>query len=386
MKNKYIPYTLLGVGILILAIVFVWGRTDDSTYLKAARAGGDYLVRQMHEDGSFVYEYDPISNKEDDSYNLLRHAGTTYSLLELYEVTRDTKYLTAAERALTYLRESAIPCPVYKDALCILEENEIKLGGNGLAILALAKYMEVTSSRDDLELAEGLARFAQAIQAKNGKFLFYKMDKDGVPDSEFVSEYYPGEAMFGLARLSGLSDNKEWLNVAHKGAEWIILVRDAKVPTDDLPHDHWLLYALNELYADTPNQIYADHTKRLVEAIVSLQHRDKVGEEAVWNGGYYNPPRSTPTATRSEGLGAAYYLLNRAGDPIYAGVAKNAMEKGVEFQLRTQMTSQKIHALNASGRALGGFHETLDDYTIRIDYVQHNISALLALEEIVNIE
>jgi hypothetical protein len=30
-------------------------------------------------------------------------------------------------------------------------------------------------------------------------------------------------------------------------------------------------------------------------------------------------------------------------------------------------------------RALGGFHTSLTDYEIRIDYVQHNISSLLGL-------
>ncbi len=33
-------------------------------------------------------------------------------------------------------------------------------------------------------------------------------------------------------------------------------------------------------------------------------------------------------------------------------------------------------------RALGGFHRSLTNYEIRIDYVQHNISAILGLMRI----
>ncbi len=396
MKNKYAPYLLLGAGVLILMAVFVWGKTDESIYLRSARAGGDYLVRQMSEDGSFVYEYDPLSDTETNSYNILRHAGTTYSLLELYETTGEIRYFTAATHALLYLMVSSDPCPTNSEATCVIEANEIKLGGNGLALLAVTKYLDVADAsllgkigtrfvREDLEeYAEGLARFIVGLQKPSGEFTPHKTDAAGTPDLTFVSEYYPGEAMFALARFSELTRDRRWVEAAHRGAEWIINVRDKNVATNNLPPDHWMLYALNELYADTQNLIYVDHTKRLVDGIVSSQHRDKTGEEADWNGGYYSPPRSTPTATRSEGLGAAYHLFTRAGDPVYAGVAKDAMEKGVEFEMRTQMTQRKAHEFNANGRALGGFHETLDDYTIRIDYVQHNISALLALEKILS--
>lgn len=381
MKQKKAIYLIVG-GVLVIALALFLSFVGDSKYLSAAKAGGNYLAFHMHEDGSFVYAYNPVERKESRSYNILRHAGTTYALLELFEATDDEKYLRAAENALSYLRASVVPCPVYRNALCVLEDDEIKLGGNGLALLALATYMEVTESREDIALAEGLALFITAIQAKNGKFLFSKMDGSGVPDSEFVSEYYPGEAMFGLAKLSELSGDRTWLDAAHRSASWIITVRDAKVPTNALPHDHWFLYALNELTKDRTEELYVAHAKRLVEAIVAAQHREKTGEEAEWNGGYYDPPRSTPTATRNEGLGAAHDIFTRAGDLAYAEVARDAMERGIEFTLRTQFTPRTLRRAGAAPDALGGFHEGLDDYDIRIDYVQHNISALLAFERI----
>ncbi|MBP9771300.1 MAG: hypothetical protein KBD16_00025 [Candidatus Pacebacteria bacterium] len=382
MTKQKLPLLLAVAGVLIIVLASLF--LGDSKYLASAKLGGEYLISHMYEDGSFVYEYDPESDSESDSYNILRHAGTTYALLELYEATNNKRYLTGAERALDYLRKATIPCPVYKDALCVLEDNEIKLGGNGLALLAFTKYMELTDSRDDQALAEGIATFISAIQAKNGEFLFYKMDAKGVPDSDFVSEYYPGEAMFGLARLSELTNDATWMTTAHKGADWIINVRDKDVATNDLPHDHWMLYALNELYADEQKQDYLEHTKRLVNAILAAQHQGLTGEQEEWNGGYYNPPRSTPTATRNEGLGAAYRIFMRSGDAAYTAITKDAMERGIEFTLRTQFTSSKLRELNFPREALGGFHEGLDDYDIRIDYVQHNISALLAFDRIEN--
>ncbi len=42
-----------------------------------------YLLKEMRGDGSYTYIYKPISNLESSRYNILRHAGTTWSLLQL---------------------------------------------------------------------------------------------------------------------------------------------------------------------------------------------------------------------------------------------------------------------------------------------------------------
>jgi rhamnogalacturonyl hydrolase YesR len=365
--------SIAGAGILLAVAAIILSSFSasfsESSYLSAAQAGGDYLVTQMYEDGSFVYEYNPETDEVPDDYNILRHAGSTYSLLELYEATNDQKYLASGEKAIAYLINQVISCPMIPAAACVEEDAEVKLGGNALTILALAKHAEVTGNKGHLSLAERLAAFIVGVQSPSGEFSVHKMT-NGVAD-DFKSEYYPGEAMFGLAKLSEVSGDRKWLDAAHKGAHWMITVRDAAVPTDELPHDHWFLYALNELGKDRQESMYIDHAKKLTEAIAAAQHVGLNGDQKDWNGGYYDPPRSTPTATRNEGLGAAYELFTRAGEAAFATVGKETMERGIDFTLRTQ-------------DANGGFHESLDEYVIRIDYVQHNISALLAFDRILS--
>lgn len=381
MNKKNLTFLLVGVGVVIIVASFFFG---GSKYLRAAQAGGDYLVSHMYDDGSFVYEYDPIEQKESNSYNILRHAGTAYSLLELYDATHDKKYLEAAERALVYLNDQIIPCPGIANASCVEEADEIKLGGNALAVLAFTEHIQLTGSTEYLEQAQALARFMTSTQEVNGKFAVHKIDGSDGSVNDFESGYYPGEAIFALTRLYEVDPNPEWIDTAHKGAHWLIEVRDADVATEDLNHDHWLLYGLNELYANRADEAYLTHARRITDSIVALQHNNETGEKADWNGGYYTPPRSTPTATRSEGLGAVYLLFTQAGDEQYATLAKDVMEKGLEFQLRTQFSGRQLAQLGGDTKATGGFHESLDEYDIRIDYVQHNISALLAFERIEN--
>ena len=73
--------------------------------IAAARAGGDYLVRMQKPDGSFHYYYDPAEDRfESRRYNIVRHAGTALSLLDLYAATRDGRYLASSRRAITFLK------------------------------------------------------------------------------------------------------------------------------------------------------------------------------------------------------------------------------------------------------------------------------------------
>jgi uncharacterized protein YyaL (SSP411 family) len=332
----------------------------------------------MNEDGSFVYQYDPITRKKSASYNILRHAGTTYSLLELYEATGGAKYLAAAERGLDYLKRQIVDCPTVPTAACVLEDDEIKLGGNALALLALSKYMAATGARDQLSLAERLAEFIVSVQSPAGEFTVHKLTRSDVDD--FESGYYPGEAIFALTQLYQLDHSHRWIDAAHKGARWLITVRDAGVAIEDLDHDHWLLYGLREAYENNPDPLYVDHAKKIVQSIAAVQHRGKTKGQAAWNGGFRNPPRSTPAATRSEGLGAAYELFRRANDAAHAEVVKDVMERAIEFQLRTQFTRRTLSSIKGDPAAVGAFHESLYEYDIRIDYVQHNISALLLFE------
>ena len=67
--------------------------------------------------------------------------------------------------------------------------------------------------------------------------------------SDFISDYYPGEALYALMKLYRSDGNRRWLEAARRGVDWIIQVRDADKSIGQLTHDHWLMYALRELYA-----------------------------------------------------------------------------------------------------------------------------------------
>lgn len=351
--------------------------------LLASQIGGSYLIESVMEDGEFHYSYEPGTDRIADSYNTLRHAGTLFAMMELYRVTLEPELLEAGERAADFLLNTITTCTVNgAETACVVDEQgEVKLGGNGLALIAFAEYIYATGDQRFVPIMQQLALWIEATQAENGEFLFHKMDPVTGANIPFISEYYPGEALLGLTRLYAIDANEQWLDIAEAGALWLINVRDAGKADAALPHDHWLLYALNDLYRHRPNPIYLQHAMRLANTIIASQLRTPEYPPD-WFGGYYVPPRSTPTATRTEGLCAAYQLARDYGDQLDAVAFLAAMQFGARFQLGTQYREESAMYFANPQRTFGGFRRSLTESDIRIDYVQHNISSLLCLREV----
>jgi hypothetical protein len=336
---------------------------------------GEYLKNAVKDDGSFVYEYFPPTNRENSQYNMLRHAGTIYAMVEIYELTKDKSLLEKIQKAIPFLLRNLKNVQIKDHAVLVAIDNgNIKLGANALAILALTKYMDVVKTREYLDTVQKLARWIQATQSPEGRFLIHKQDFSTKNISNFVSDYYPGEAIYALTLLYKIDKNKEWLDTAENAARYLIDVRDGGKSMVQLSHDHWLLYGLNELYRVRRHKIYYDHTLKIASAILNAQHKDSAQDGA---GSFYTTARSTPTATRMEGLCAVYQLVRDFGTKKELDSLLDGICLGIKFQLKTQVTKEMAKNRKWPVRAVGGFLESLDMPSIRIDYVQHNVSSLL---------
>jgi len=375
------------IVILLIATLFYSGllnSKDESesvdnlisiTLFDSAVLGGNYLIQATNSDGSFVYKYNASIDIAYSSYNILRHSGTIYSMLQLYNFTKDEELLKAAEKAIEYLFTFLKP---YENCSIIVEDDEVKLGGAALGVVALVEHSIVTGKLDYLPIMQNLTKFIKYSQLQNGKFVSKRIySTDEIVDWD--SEYYPGEAILALCRMYLIDKNETWLNVAEDGAKYLINVRDAAKPIDELIHDHWLLMALNELYRYRLDPLYFDHSMNLSLGIINKQRDgiNRITEISDWLGSYYTPPGSTSTATRTEGLIAAFNLAYDYGDFEMADKIINAIKLGITFQLKTQFNNESIDGLPNPVRAIGGFKHRLDDYIIRIDYVQHNICSIL---------
>ena len=231
-----------------------------------------------------------------------------------------------------------------------------------------------------LEDLHRLGRFILYVQKPDGDFYAkYIPSRDGRRD-DWVSLYYPGEAALGLVLLYERDPDSARLRGAAAAIAYLARQRAGQ---PNIPADHWALLATARLWPllDGPVALPLSRTLALRHArqivLVLLQEQDRVTGDPRLDGAFTPDGRTTLTATRLEGLLATLNFLPRQDDGLRARV-EVATHRGVGFLLRAQMQSGPL--IGGWPRvAPGGNEENASpgDGAVRIDYVQHALSALL---------
>lgn len=348
--------------------------------LQSVLIGGHYLIRHVNRSGKFDYLYVPAQDGCEEKYNMLRHCGTIYALLELYEFVRSEKILVAVHHAIDYLLDNIVDIGEAPEAASVVVTDDIvKLGGNALAVIALAKYIIVTKDRNYQQLIHRLCNWMLEQQEEDGEFIAHKRRCSTGERIPFNSAYYPGQALYAFCLAYCVDQDERWLERAELGVNYYMQTRREELSQGTHEHDHWLLYAINHLQHLRPKSNYIAFTEFSALAVMNDQHHGE--QRAQWQGGYGEPPRCTPTATRIEGLCQAYELL-RDYSHLDLSDYLQSINEGIEFELQLQVDHDHARQFPNPSRALGGFYNTFTDHRIRIDYVQHALSSLLGLYRI----
>jgi hypothetical protein len=321
--------------------------------LMVARKGAGRLGRLIDQSGRFRYSFDPDRPDADRGYNILRHCGTIWAMVEVSNrLERLPDVVSAARRATERLIERYIQPHRSGTASCVVGKDNVKLGGNGLAILALLEVAEARREERYVEIARRLAEYILLQRLPDGDFTHKRRYSTDEP-MLFLSDYYTGEALFGLLRLHAVTGDRRWLEEA-KISEIQLAARDYGVA----PQSHWMLYALEQFHRFDPLPLYRYHAQRIVADIMRKP-------------AYRDTHRSTPLACRSEGVLAYIRLLLRLplSPEIAAEIAQ--CQQLVRENLELQLNYWQKDGSFIRGGDNAGSRE------VRIDYIQHNISSFL---------
>ena len=379
--------------LFMLAPALAAAPPDRERLAPAIERAGVYLNAAVGPDGQFVYRRwpDGRESKPGERYNVLRHAGTLYALA-IYDRSwrTDPAQRAALRRAGGFLRDCCLAPPPHRpDLLAVWSPPEMegahkplqaKLGGAGLGLAALLELEKVDPDFTPLEDLRRLGRFTLYLQKPDGDFYAKYIPSRGGRRDDWVSLYYPGEAALGLALLYERDPDPAWLRGAAAAIGYLARQRANQT---DIPADHWALLATARLWPllDGPVDLplsrasALQHTRQIVLAM--LQEQDRVTGDPRLDGAFTPDGRTTPTATRLEGLLATLTFLPRQDDGLRARV-EVATHRGMEFLLRAQIQSGSL----AGGwpRVTPGGNEekaSPGDGAVRIDYVQHALGALL---------
>lgn len=347
-------------------------RFDKETALRVISTSSEYLSMQIGLDGQFDYGYYPTVPKPISGYNILRHSTSIWSLLCAYRITRDNFILQQAESAIGFMINNTSYKYPNKDGrentvyLFEKTKDEVKIGGNAVAIIVLTEYMRIVGTDKYKKLAIELGNgILELFDERNGSFFHVLKYPSLAPRDKFRTVYYDGETVFALSRLYGLTHRRSFLDAAQAAA-------DRFIEKDYTQYaDHWVAYAMNELTKHLPQEKYLDFAMRNVQ--VNLEK-------------IYNQP--TTYHTYLELLCVSFETLTRIKEyDLKCGYLKELDEKRfIETIFR-----RAEHMLNGYGypeyvmyfaqpsQSLGSFFVRHDAYRIRIDDVQHFCSAYYSL-------
>lgn len=318
--------------------------------LEVAHAGAGCLTNLLQKNGSFKYRYDAQPGEPLDGYNVLRHAGTIWSMLDVYRDVPDSSILECGRKATHYLLDTYLRFFRSYNNACICEDNKIKLGGNALSTLALLSLFEATRDHFLLAVAQQLSQFMLDQRTENGKLVHKRYFESG-KISDFTSMYYTGEALFSLLALYRLTHGKQWFDAVRE-IESDLASKEYGVEEQS----HWMLYSLELL-------------SNYEASSLCYRHAEKIAIHILEKPEYLSWERSTPIACRSEGL-LAFIRMKRP-----AKVDDQALRERCLEQVKYNLNRQMAFRLPDGSFIRGGKDSRKNE--VRIDYIQHNISSFL---------
>ena len=368
---------------------------------EAITLSAGYLIRQCRKNGEFFYRINVNpAIKPKPRYNFLRHAGAIYALAFYDQTHPQALARNTLKRATNFLKNSAIaPVPGHPDLLAVWSHPEIvrtdkplqaKLGGTGLGLVALLSVEKRMPGTTPVEYLRKMGNFLLFMQKEDGGFYSKYIPEKGGRDDSWTSLYYPGEAALGLLMLYEKDPSLIWLQAAANAIAFLSRKHERNIP---VKVDHWALLATAKLLPlydrcrkPLPEQALERHAVQVCESI--LRGKPEVYDNPIRYGGFTGDGRTTPTATRLEGMFAALSFL----PADYSNLRQQmvvAIDESIQFLLRSQIRSGK-HA-GGIPRAIQILPKDHPQFTksfnrrateVRIDYVQHALSAMLQYERV----
>ncbi|MBX3071069.1 MAG: acetate--CoA ligase family protein [Thermomicrobiales bacterium] len=347
---------------------------------KRMAMGADWIAGSIGSDGRFAYLYYPETNTYNrNQYNEVRHAGTIYSLFQCYDLNRNSRWLEAAESACRWLFEASVPTPFGGKAFCY--KGRMKLGGQALALVALLERRRVLKDSQYDDLIADLTVFLDALEMEDSPGQYFNSylvsSEEMLPTPE--SDYYPGEALLAITRLAQHFPDGPFLEQAVRAGEFLTRVKDGDIVDQGVVprHDHWLAMALCELYPQFPSPVFAKVAYMQAEAMMASQYP---GSHPNWRqiGGSRRGKsvNYTSTATKAEAMNAVWGLAVYRGDEGMVELVSEAALRTVQFGMRVQYTSEIARNFPRPSRVVGAWAQDEQESYVRVDFVQHNISAL----------
>ncbi|MEG0293104.1 hypothetical protein [Enterococcus sp.] len=233
--------------------------------------GANYLLDQLDETGKFIYGYFPCYDSQINNYNSIRHFSSLYALFEAAEFLADKKMIQSGLEGLLWGFEHLSEVNQGEFLIKDFDKGviEYKLGAQAMAILAAAKYTQITGDTQFFENMKTLTHTIEKIFLTKENETIHVFDENLKIKEQFRIIYYDGEALFSMLRAYELMKDEEIFAICKRLMSHFVKHNYEKY------NDHWLSYAVNEfLKHEEQDEYYQFGLKNALNRLNFIEKRD----------------------------------------------------------------------------------------------------------------
>ncbi|HKB40835.1 MAG TPA: hypothetical protein VKD72_30695 [Gemmataceae bacterium] len=352
----------------------------------SARQAADWLSGMNGRKGLFDQGLLPAFGTSLEGDHALRQAGAAFALARAARFLHDDQHAARATHAILSLLEDTVVDPPGSDVRHSVLPSTV-VNRLGMAALLVLAIHELPAPSDELlTRADQLCNYIRRQQQPDGSF---RLNDTAIPadlDPAAVDQY-PGQALYALMRSQ-----------KRRPATWKIeMVRKALPYYRKHWHEHkdrdfvcWQSAACAEAYLLTKEKPFADAVLEMNDWLCGLQYEQLDPHHPRWLGGFMacvegrvteTPPDIGSAAcavSLAEACRIAAQLLPRPDVTRHERYSA-ALERCLQFLTTLQYAEADTQHFADwyRPRLVGGFYASHQDGTLRIDFTQQALSALV---------
>lgn len=346
--------------------------------LREVIEGGVVWFKNVQEEsGHFLYEYNPFTDSFTEDDNIVRQAGSFYSLGEIYYHDEDNSLdlKDTLIRSAKYFEDISVVGQLNDNSFICIKTTKTKcsIGATGLALIGLLDLVEKSPDLD-YEFSDQINGYRNFLLAMKVPDLGFR-GKYSISGEQSLKEtpFANGEAWLALVRYH-LYDPKH-NEVSYTVEEAWKYFKDLYIVDLDNNFYLWGMAAIKDLYSLDPRQEYFDFVWPYTDSRIARfsKKRNSVHNYCAYIEGVtsaYSVIRDNVSKEeREEYLEEINYWLTKTSE-------LQIVEDQYKVKYENELKYKKRDVVNID-QAYGGFLTGFDSPVQRIDFTQHCINSYL---------
>lgn len=374
----FIVWTLC---ILILAVASVFSvrrllhvlpkESFEQKITNSALRQGDWFMRNQKESGDFIYEQIAATGEIKEGDNIVRQAGALYGLAQLYRYNKEPNLKETLEKGFGYFR--SLTATISAETSAITLNDETWTNTTALLVLGLTEFIDSDTqlrTTGNLEYLVRLSNYLIATQTSTGAYI---NDYDPEPTE---SDYNNGETMYALIRSYSVTQKPQYLASVKHMAEYAMNYYGSQKFNSSF--FSWGMAAFAHLYTVEKNDAYW----RFMSAYAQ-KYFDSRGNAYEQYLAHQSKSVITPgSSVFLEGVDHIAWIAKEK-DPLLYQELKRHIERVLNYLLVYEIDSPYGKYAVGKDSIRNAVCSQVTCETTRIDFLQHNMSAILLYKRLV---